>query len=213
MYLFQGTLAERREEIAALKNAKTRTVNAVRINCDGDVEIGKRPRFEAIQITDSHPAFKTPIPPLSERLGLPVHAYKIPGNGRSWFLKRTPNIQGHVNQPATFLNRGCNPERRFTEDIYEYGWSLAPMQWQNEVGSIIVARKDKKPLLPEHTEALCEFSPFRLSNFFQYQLEADSPVDDVLREIIKPRFQEYYDRWKAKQANEEKRNQVSPYAV
>jgi len=40
-----------------------------------------------------------------------------------------------------------------------YGWAFAPMSWDFPVGSCIVTRLDKKPLLTEHVEVLTECQP------------------------------------------------------
>jgi hypothetical protein len=45
------------------------------------------------------------------------------------------------------------------------------MKWQNSLGAVVVMRKDKKPLLPEHVEALAEFQ-HRLIASFQEQTES-----------------------------------------
>lgn len=52
----------------------------------------------------------------------------------------------YVNQPATFLHLGCDPSitEGMIQNKYEWGW--APAESQNDVGSVIIVRKDKKPL-------------------------------------------------------------------
>jgi hypothetical protein len=37
------------------------------------------------------------------------------------------------------------------------GGGFIPQRWQNNVGSVLIVRQDKKPLLPEHGAALAEY--------------------------------------------------------
>jgi hypothetical protein len=76
------------------------------------------------------------------------------------------DLQNHV---ATWLN--IEPESGF-----------APMIWQDNVGTVIVARKDRKPLLPQHLEGVFDYcgrilerfgdgngAPTRLYNRFAFE--------------------------------------------
>ncbi len=42
---------------------------------------------------------------------------------------------------------------------------LAPMQWQSGIGTVIIARKDRKPFLPQHLEGLFEYASGILDRF------------------------------------------------
>jgi hypothetical protein len=61
-----------------------------------------------------------------------------------------------VNQATTYLKIGYQPERK--NNFPEYTWGFAPLEWQNDVGAVMVVRQDKKPLLPDHVAALVEYS-------------------------------------------------------
>jgi hypothetical protein len=96
------------------------------------------------------------------------------------------------------------------------------MKWQNDVSSVIIARKDKKSLLPEHADALADFCQNHLIDKFQELTESKHGAprsiprlgkNHVLGEITKQKFLKYYRAWKAKQMYEVKRNQISPYDV
>jgi hypothetical protein len=130
-------------------------------------------------------------------------------------------MAGWQNQSATFLHIGCDPDITETME-YPGSWGFAPMKWQNDVGSVIIARQDKKPLLPEHAEALADFCQEHVTPMIEAQNESEWGApgsvpglrkDDILKEITKEKFLMYYASWKAGQTDEEKRKQISPYDV
>ena len=57
----------------------------------------------------------------------------------------------YVNQAATFLMRCVDPAQR-------YGWALAPMSWQDWVGSVVVVRADGKDITPQQVKAMSHYS-------------------------------------------------------
>ena len=59
---------------------------------------------------------------------------------------------GSHNQTLTYLN-------------IELQSRYAPMPWQSGIGSVIVARKDRKPFLPQHLEGLFEYASGILDRF------------------------------------------------
>lgn len=56
------------------------------------------------------------------------------------------------NQIATYLN--LDPDSGF-----------APPTWQSHVGTVLVARKDRKPLLPQHLEGVWMYCDYMLDVF------------------------------------------------
>lgn len=98
---------------------------------------------------------------------------------------------------GTFLNIGCKPERADTG----FNWGLAPPEWQDDVGSVVIMRKDKKRLVPEHVHALADYHQHRLMDFFEAEEESSS-LDVkpefrrdkawVMEQITKDKFQKYY---------------------
>jgi hypothetical protein len=74
------------------------------------------------------------------------------------------------------------------------------MQWQDDVGSLVVVRKDKKPLLPLHMEALAgycrnEVQPLMGHSNGEYYPEEPMKKDDVLRTICRPMFAIYWNKF------------------
>ncbi|KAF2831813.1 hypothetical protein CC86DRAFT_431783 [Ophiobolus disseminans] len=89
-------------------------VDAVRVNCDGDVKVDKHYKCECLQIPASHPIFQQTPTDISKRIELPVLVRRIPGSVNKW-NKRTDvptSMVPYVNQAGTFLNIGCQPERK-----------------------------------------------------------------------------------------------------
>jgi hypothetical protein len=192
-------------------------ITVVRINCDADVEVDLRPRFESSQITPSNTTFTQEATDISKHISLPIFVRRIPGSADTW-ATRTDHPSGMVpwvNVAGTFLYRGCQPERE--DDWPKYGWAFAPGEWQNSVGAVWVARQDKKELLPEHVEALAEYCQHHLGPFFEAQMESEYfdvrlGKDYVMKEISQEKFEAYFHAWMALHADPAKCHIVSPYA-
>jgi len=195
-------------------------VSGVRVNCVGDVDVDKRPKYETFQIPASSSIFQQAATDVSERIELPILVRRISGSVNKW-SKRTDvpaGMIGYVNHAGTFLNIGCQPERK--NNGPEYAWGNAPGEWQNSVGAVMVVRQDKKPLLPDHVAVLAEYCQFHLSPIFEAQSESERcddkslrlGKDHVLKEITKEKFEEYFQAWKTRQADLTKRQVASPYA-
>ncbi|KAF2111354.1 hypothetical protein BDV96DRAFT_499663 [Lophiotrema nucula] len=192
-------------------------VSCVRLNCLGDVHVDRRPECEALSIPAKHSIFAQAPTPLSERIELPVVVQRLPGSVPEW---QTPAkkkaymgpMSPWCNQDATFLHLGVDPKR---EDFMNGGYSFgfAPMGWQDDVGTVIVARKDKKPLLPEHVAALTKYCREGLEDYFQECAEGNMTKERVLKEITKAKFETYYKKWQERQEDETARTQVSPYEI
>jgi hypothetical protein len=116
---------------------QNKDVRGVRINCRGDMKISDRPAFEAAHVPDS--LFDIQDDPLciaiAEKVGLPLVmrtlSYALPWRGRHI------DTTGFFTQAHNLLFHEMNPTL-----------------WLMETGSILVARKDRKPLLPAHIEVL-----------------------------------------------------------
>jgi hypothetical protein len=112
-------------------------IRGVRINCKGDVKISDRPDFEAAHVQDFlfDGQDDTLHIPIADKIGLPlvVHSlsHALPWRGRHI------DATGFHTQAHNLLFHEMNPT-----------------QWLMETGRILVARKDKKPLLPVHVEGL-----------------------------------------------------------
>ncbi|KAL1795214.1 hypothetical protein ACET3X_007030 [Alternaria dauci] len=202
------------ENLRTIENLKSEltSVVGVRINCDGDVDIGGRPRYEHIELPAFHYIFQQTATDVSKHISLPIVVQRISGSVEKWQkrLETSPNKFPWVNTAGTFLNIGCKPQLK---EISGFDWGLAPLKWQNSVGSVVVMRKDKKELFPEHVHALVEYHQHHLMRFFEEASELHRDKKWVMKQITKEKFQEYYLAWTLRQAENVKVHQISPYDI
>ncbi|KAK8157676.1 hypothetical protein BKA80DRAFT_194732, partial [Phyllosticta citrichinensis] len=134
----------------------------VRINCLGDVEVCKRPKFERVEVPFSDPVFvgKRWTSEIGDLIGVPVYTRKY-AHDAAWKGGSSDGFAYENNQEATFLHLNCKDK---PGQILGWGW--APMDWQQGSGSVLVVRQDKKPLHPWHAEALSEYCSVRVQPVF-----------------------------------------------
>ncbi|KAH7124738.1 hypothetical protein EDB81DRAFT_860934 [Dactylonectria macrodidyma] len=89
--------------------------------------------IRAVIITEDHPVFSRPVPDVPRLIEVPVVLYRVG--------TQSSNQADLDNQIATYLNIDADS-----------GFALP--EWQSHVGTIIVARKDRKSLLPQHLEGV-----------------------------------------------------------
>ncbi|KAK7613500.1 hypothetical protein JOL62DRAFT_380207 [Phyllosticta paracitricarpa] len=152
----------------------------VRINCSGDVEVCKRPKFERVQVPPSDAVFVGETgkdrwtSEIGDRIGMPVYTRKYAQNP-AWKGKSSHGFACENNQEATFLHLNCKDKPGQV-----LGWGWVSMDWQQGSGSVLVVRQDKKPLHPWHAEALSEYCSVRVQPLFEVALEkspSDNPND------------------------------------
>ena len=107
------------------------SIQAVVIRC----ELEKRlfPPWSATTIPADHPVFSQTVPPVPALIEVPLVLYRV-GTASAYRADLD-------NQIATYLNIDADS-------------GFAPPAWQSHVGTVIAARKDKKPLLTHHLEGL-----------------------------------------------------------
>lgn len=116
-------------------SAGNEKIKAVIVRCDGDTT---GPKWSATTIPSDHPIFgqqhesEAPLPAL---LGIPLIFRRLPS---SQFDTRASGLD---NQIVTYLN-------------IELESGFAPAAWQSRVGTVLVARQDRKPLLEQHLEGV-----------------------------------------------------------
>ena len=93
------------------------------------------------------------------------------------------------------------------------GW-VKP-EWRTHVGSVVVVRNDKKPLLLGHAAALVHFCWDHLTDKFQANwersLDGENDDNDVLQEIAEDKFKEHFQGWQSEQTMKEWREMPSLY--
>ncbi|KAJ5414217.1 hypothetical protein N7509_000844 [Penicillium cosmopolitanum] len=113
-------------------------------SCDAP-EIVVDPPWEATTIPTDHAVFNNTVPPVATLLDFPIVIHRLGTRYNGEF----GNLD---NQIITYLN-------------VEAKSGLAPPRWQSGIGSVIVARKDRKDLSPEHYEAIWMYHDHLLDYF------------------------------------------------
>ena len=106
-------------------------IQAVIVRCD--VEKTKFSPWSATTIPADHPVFSQDVPPVPRLINIPLVLGRMG--------TRSANRADLDNQIATYLNIDAD-------------CGFAPTAWQSNVGTVLVARKDRKPLLPQHLEGV-----------------------------------------------------------
>jgi hypothetical protein len=121
------------------------------------------PRLEATEIDNTFFSTIQPLSlPVSERIGIPMLVQKA----LSPSLWRDRHIEN-------------NPVETYSLNI---AWPiLNPAQWNAMTGSIIVARRDRKPLEVAHVDALLVYCE---ANGHDYETRYKAEVDDMARDYL-----------------------------
>lgn len=171
------------------RNAGSRTsgpiVKGVKISCRGEQTTFGTAKYVAVDVPKDHPVFNSPIAPMSELVGLPVRARKYPAD-RRWRDNTVSDV--FENQAVTFLHQ--------TTDVTSSAWGWAPFQWQNEIGSVLVVRSDKKDITTHLVEALCHFCQNKMQPLFENGLGGglvDMTREEVTGHITPEKFRQYFE--------------------
>ena len=168
-------------------------IKGVRINCVGDQKRFDKPHFEAVEVFLTDLIFSDhDTSDIADRIGLPIFTRRCPPDPE-WLNKAENENFDFNNQDATFLHLCCDRQGVFDIHSGNFGWGFASQQWQNRVGSAIVVRQDKKPLLPLHAEALCKYCRHEIGPLFAHsngEYTEDDPLkkEAVLAMICRPTF-------------------------
>lgn len=156
-------------------------IMGVRINCAGDQETLNRPCFERVEITATDLVFtKHETSDIADRIGLPIFTRRYPSDSR-WSEGRDHGPRFN-NQFATLLHLSCDPKAECEPPSMGWGW--APEQWQYGVGSVLVVRQDKKPLLPFDVEALCMYCRDEVLPLFSHSNGIHYPEEPMSKEAV-----------------------------
>ncbi|KAF4610345.1 hypothetical protein G7Y89_g15775 [Cudoniella acicularis] len=137
------------------KYKEEKNVKGVIIKCKRDIDFDKKEnkrweRYSEVSVAKDHAIWKEPSTEASRIMGLPLLVHQLPPN---------PALTGSDldNPPATYLNLTVDPKKAEM-------WGFAPPEWQNQVGSVLVVRKDGKSLSREQAWALAEYMQFRVAD-------------------------------------------------
>ncbi|KAI8944556.1 hypothetical protein F4801DRAFT_571314 [Xylaria longipes] len=203
--------------------ANVKKIKGVRINCLGDQKMFNKPQLEEIELSEMNTIFtEHDNSDIATRIGLPIFTQRcFPhpnwANIQDWelFGRRSP----YNNQDATFLHLCCDPKAKDDLSRGVLGWGWASQQWQNYVGSVIVVRQDKKPLLPWHVEALCRYCRYQVRDYMAHSMGEYAPEKPmskglVLSMICRPTFSIlWFNMLREKSEKSELSDVPSPYDV
>ncbi|KAI4195631.1 MAG: hypothetical protein LQ350_007102 [Teloschistes chrysophthalmus] len=128
-------------------------VDGVRISCDGDMRNFGQNKFEPVSIPESHQIFTSgSISEIADRVNLPLLIYQMKAD-QQW----KDDGFGYTNEDVTFLFSNIDLEKDYSRKSGELGWGWVPMRWQDDVGSVLVVRRDHAPLHCIDIEVLCAF--------------------------------------------------------
>jgi len=162
----------------------TTQIQAVTVPCM--LEQKSTPLFSATTISSDHIVFSKPVLPIPGLIEIPLVMHKV----LTW---STGTSRADLdNQIATYLNIDADS-------------GFAPPAWQSEVGTVVVARKDKKPLLPQHVEAVFEYCNGILDRFGDGE---GAPRALYNRAAFQKSWNRYYEQRKDE---DDWRNVKSPY--
>jgi hypothetical protein len=173
--------------VPSSQNAYLQSIAGVRICCTKEVANG-RPKYEAISVSaDSSMWTRQPTSHISERIGLPIIAY----NSSDCEMRR---YSGSTNLEIATLHLDSDPLRSPYEHCSStWDGCIDFPCWINMHGCVTVVRKDRKPLLPAHVEALCSWCRFQLFPAYMRNVKETYYFKYVTRE----KFSNYYDGWLA----------------
>lgn len=202
-------------------------VNCVKVACKGDRDNGV-PSHQLVRVPRSHPVFQhghggslsqvsnvslpfTSTPPMSPSL---VQAAMLTPNSQLVFEPlltwKYPSSQpSFKNQHITFMHIGCNPDIRSNDEPNRASFGIAPMKYQDGVGTQLVASAAMKNLSAEAVEAFGDFCQWHLMPYTQrYMEETDDEVaptasvkakarNQVMGQMTNAKWTEYFAQWKA----------------
>ncbi|TEB28780.1 hypothetical protein FA13DRAFT_1735305 [Coprinellus micaceus] len=147
-------------------------VKGIVIPCDGDKRTQGPAIFRAVDVPRSHPVHReghsTPVP---KKVGIPLLVYKHPRPSDKIY-ERAPLD----NQITTYL-------------MIEPFNGLAPLQWQQDIGTVTVIRADHKPLTTQEIETVWMYIDQILDTFGDSDSQARA-------QMTKPKFRQFCERYK-----------------
>ena len=192
-------------------------IKNVKINCIGDQKMFSKSHFEVIEIFSTDFIFcKHDISDTAKRVDFFIFTRRCFSNPRL-ANHSDSKLFDFINENATFLHLCCDSKAGFDRHFEKMGWGWTSMQWQKNVGSTLVVRQNKKPLLPLHVKALCKYCRYEIRPLFghsqgEYASEKSMKKDAVLVMICRPTFVIYwYKLLDEKQKAGEDTNALYPY--
>lgn len=163
-------------------------VEGVRINCIGDQVFRGLPPFESVSLPrrhemfDIHNSIQSSASHLSESVGMPVYA---------WKLRMDPEINSTGPMKNYFSNASASAlffgSLTDTKDATSRDWSRPSRAFEGEIGSVVIARSNGRPLSVYHAEMLCAFARYhmRALSLAEDQLPAQRDAEGIWDHVLK----------------------------
>ena len=172
---------------------EVKKVRGVKIHCEGDQREYGFAKFAAVDVPVGHPVFSKAIVPISRLISMPLHTWQYPPD-QVW--RNKPNA--HTNVPATVLHHNTD------EDSGDW-WGRVPTKWQDDVGSVLVVRRDGRDLSVQRMEALCYFCQFKVQPLLE-NAQGSGLVQmsraEVMGYLTRKGFAEYFRETKLRKISE-----------
>jgi hypothetical protein len=146
-------------EVKPMPPIQSRTMG-VRITCDADMGLDSS-RFEAVEVADNHPIYGSYPTYQSELFRLPLLLRKLPPSRTS---QQGSEKGSRENDNASVLCLDLN--------LDSDTWCEPQTYWQGDIGSVLVARMDKKNITPQQVCAIVEWWLFAVIG------ASGTPADD-----------------------------------
>ncbi|KAF7198526.1 Protein CBFA2T1 [Pseudocercospora fuligena] len=192
-------------------NTFYRQLVAKKIQAARIVEAAKRlpgrPVFEGVEINEDHPAYLVKygrlakvigrgaepgeISPISQRIGMPLVAWKYP----TLKMPSTQNKQGNEEVTAMFINIDTNEDQ----------FGFAPLDWNGpKVADVLLTRGDQKTLDPDTAAAFAAYCHYHILPFVERALVKGSAtkqyINRALEEVTPEKWALFQEQWQKLQA-------------
>ncbi|KAI1801814.1 hypothetical protein F4811DRAFT_532900 [Daldinia bambusicola] len=151
-------------------SSASESILGVIIRCDG--ERATKAPWSAVMLNPDHVVFSEKVPPIPTLIGIPLAIRRLG--------TRAADRCYLDNQIVTYLN--IDAESGF-----------APPEWQSHIGTVVAARLDKKPLLPQHLEGVWMFCDHILDIFGE---DGSAPTRLYNRQAFETWWEEYCENHK-----------------
>ncbi|CZT53354.1 uncharacterized protein RSE6_14851 [Rhynchosporium secalis] len=113
-------------------------------------------KYTEVQVPVDHPIFTISPTQISDHMGFPLHVRKV-GDFRRRDIEKGDNmgINAFKNRSALFLNMEA--------EIQGHNWGWADIfVWDQDIGTVLVVRQDKRLLTSPQVEALAKYCKLEL---------------------------------------------------
>ena len=118
------------------------------------------------------------LSPVSQAVGRSMRVFRPKGStifGKDRFYLH--------NRPATSMMRTADPASPW--------FRFAPMDWQDNTGTILVARRDRQPLEPHDEAAMADFCTNHMGQNFQDVAEGIIPKEETMAKMSPAAYNVY----------------------